>query len=164
MTDKPTPPHRPLDASRAYYIKLGRAGNWETECLKDGTLRFGYRETPQDLCLRGDWQAVREVWNKIRGDEGTATRDVNQIRVFYEADETTLFVTFAGGLLYWCRPSGPVEQLSDGGRRRATVSQYELGRSTANDRPAVRSSSEGADVSRHNLRSQSVRLPAAQTR
>jgi hypothetical protein len=110
-----------VEASRAYYIKLGRAGNWETECLKDGTLRFGYRESPHDQCLRGDWQAVWAVWNEIRKDEGAATRDVKQIRVFYEADETTIFITFVGLLLYWCRPSGPVEVLPDGGHRRQTV-------------------------------------------
>jgi hypothetical protein len=84
-------------------------------------LRFGYHETPHELCLAGDWKGVWKIWNERRGDQGTATRDVTQIRAFYESDEDRLFITFANGLLYWCRPTGPVEVLPDGGRRRATV-------------------------------------------
>src|SRR5690606_4976541 len=57
----------------------------------------------------------------IRNDAGAATRDVNQIRIFYETHEDCLFVTLVGGLLYWCQPSDEVEILPDGTRRRATV-------------------------------------------
>jgi hypothetical protein len=110
-----------VTAGRAYFIKLGRGGQWEAECLRDGTLRFGYRETPHDLCAAGAWDKVRDFWAKKRGDAGTATRDANQIRAFYEAGENDLFITFAHGLLYWCRPTGAVEVLPDGNRRRATI-------------------------------------------
>jgi len=110
-----------IQAADAFFIKLGRGGTWEEECLREGTLRFSYRETPHELCLKGDWEAVWEFWKGIRGDAGTATRDVKQIRTFYEADERHIFITFSGGLLHWCRPRGPVELLSDQRRRRATV-------------------------------------------
>ena len=109
-----------VTASHLYYIKLGRGGDWEAESLRDGVLRFGYREAPHDLCARGDWQGVWEAMKTIRGDAGAATRDVNQIRAYYEADEHSIFVTFVGGLLYWCRPSGPVELLDDRSHRRQT--------------------------------------------
>ncbi len=49
------------------------------------------------------------------------TRDVNQIRAYYEADEHSIFITFVGGLLYWCRPAGPVELLDDCSHRRQTA-------------------------------------------
>ncbi|GAA0631320.1 hypothetical protein GCM10009424_00610 [Sphingomonas ursincola] len=111
----------PVAASHLYYIKLGRGGDWEAESLRDGVLRFGYREAPHDLCARGDWQGVWEAMKTIRGDAGTATRDVNQIRAYYEADEHSIFITFVGGLLYWCRPSGPVELLDDRSHRRQTA-------------------------------------------
>lgn len=110
-----------VTADRAYYIKLGRGGEWEAECLRDGTLRFGYHETPHDLCVVGAWDQVRDFWTEKRGDAGTAARDMNQIRAFYEAGEDELFITFAHGLLHWCRSAGPVEVLADGGRRRTTV-------------------------------------------
>lgn len=111
----------PISASHLYYIKLGRGGDWEAESLRDGVLRFGYREAPHDLCARGDWQGVWEAMKTIRGDAGAATRDVNQIRAYYEADEHSIFITFVGGLLYWCRPSGPVELLDDRSHRRQTA-------------------------------------------
>ena len=111
----------PLAASHLYYIKLGRGGDWEAESLRDGVLRFGYREAPHDLCARGDWQGVWEAMKAIRGDAGAATRDVNQIRAYYEADEYSIFITFVGGLLYWCRPTGPVELLDDRSHRRQTA-------------------------------------------
>lgn len=57
----------------------------------------------------------------IRGNAGTGTRDVNQIRTYYEADARSIFITFVGGLLYWCRPSGPVELFDDRSHRRATM-------------------------------------------
>lgn len=110
-----------VTASHLYYIKLGRGGDWEAESLRDGVLRFGYREAPHDLCARGDWQGVWEAMKAIRGDAGAATRDVNQIRAYYEADEHSIFITFVGGLLYWCRPTGPVELLDDRSHRRLTA-------------------------------------------
>ena len=64
---------------------------------------------------------MRDFWTEQRGDVGTATRDTNQIRTFYTADENDLCITFANGLMHWCRPTGPVEVLPDGNRRRATV-------------------------------------------
>ncbi|WP_339832526.1 hypothetical protein [uncultured Parvibaculum sp.] len=125
-------------AKHAYYIKLGRGGEWEDECLRDGTIRFGYRETPHKDCTAGAWDRVRDFWTERRGDAGTAARDTNQIRAFYEADEDDLFITFAHGLLHWCRPAGPVEVLPDGGRRRATAhgwsSQSTSGASLSSDR------------------------------
>jgi hypothetical protein len=110
-----------ITASRLYYIKLGRGGDWEAESLRDGVLRFGYREAQHDLCARGDWQGVWEAMKAIRGDAGAAKRDVNQIRAYYEADEHSIFITFVGGLLYWCRPAGPVEVLDDRSHRRPTA-------------------------------------------
>jgi hypothetical protein len=42
-----------VTASKAYYIKLGMGGEWEAECLKEGTLRFDYHQTSSEV-LRGD--------------------------------------------------------------------------------------------------------------
>lgn len=113
-----------IQASEVNFIKLGTGGEWEEECLRDGTLKFGYRETPHGACLKGDWESVWKVWNELRGDGGTATRDTNQIRTFYEADKTSIFITFWGGLLHWCRPKGSVEQTPDGRRIRKTMNGW----------------------------------------
>lgn len=110
-----------VTAANVFYIKLGRGGDWETESIRDGVLRFGYREVPHDLCVAGDWPGVWDAMKDRRGDAGAATRDVKQIRAFYESDEDTIFITFVGGLLYWCRPVGEIEILPDNSHRRATL-------------------------------------------
>lgn len=97
-----------ITSERAYFIKLGRGGEWEKRCLEEGVLRFGYREASHDDCVNGRWEAVRDFWTSFRDDKGAATRDTNQIRIYYEAGPETIFVTFHGGLLYWCRPSAGV--------------------------------------------------------
>ena len=107
-------------AKEAYFIKLGREGEWEYECFRDGTLRIGYADTPHEPCLKGDWESVWQIRRHI--DAKAPTFHTNQIRTFYEADENALFITFAKGLLHWCRPSGPVEERDDDHtRQRHTV-------------------------------------------
>lgn len=109
-------------AEKGYFIKLGEGGEWETECLRDGLLRFGYREALHDDCLQGRWDQIRAFWLKARGDKGAATRDTNQIRIFYEADESAVFITFHGGMLYWCHAlPGVTEDPTNGTRIRRTV-------------------------------------------
>lgn len=110
-----------VSAAEVNFIKLGSGGEWEAECLRNGTIRVGYNEIPRELCIAGNWDGVWKVWNELRGDAGTATRDTKQIRTFYESTEQCIFITFSGGLMHWCRPTGPVEVLADGGQERRTV-------------------------------------------
>lgn len=109
--------------TRVYFIKLGRRGCWEPECLANGVLHFSYRETPQSLCVAGDWDAVKAFWAKRRGNEATASSDVRQIRTFFEASEADLFITFSKGYLWWCHPADTavVVRSADGVRVRQTV-------------------------------------------
>ncbi|KNC91237.1 hypothetical protein [Trabulsiella odontotermitis] len=104
------------------FIKLGEAGEWERQCLSDGTLRFGYNQTPNSLCVEERWEDVHDIWLNIRDRrQAVATSDVRQIKTFYTAGAETVFITFWGGFLYWCRPIGQVEVLEDGSRLRKTV-------------------------------------------
>jgi hypothetical protein len=112
------------ESTKAYFIKLGVGGEWEPECLAEGTIKFGYRETPNELGLNGEWDnKVKEFWAGKRNKEGTATSDMRQIRTFFEASEDDLFITFAKGYLWWCQPTGtPVVLIEEGGARvRQTV-------------------------------------------
>ncbi|MBW6495425.1 MAG: hypothetical protein K0B16_12885, partial [Burkholderiaceae bacterium] len=115
--------HMPrLEATSTHYIKLGRGGEWEAEAIRDGVLRFGYRELPHDLCIAGEWEAAREAWRAHRGgNESVLTSDMNQVHTFYTAPETAVFITFHAGRMYWCRPRGLAELLPDGTKLRGTV-------------------------------------------
>ena len=48
-----------IKPSKALFIKLGRSGKWERECLEKGILRFGYTQTPFDAAVAGNWEEVR---------------------------------------------------------------------------------------------------------
>lgn len=107
--------------TRAYFIKLGPAGRWEDESTVDGTIRFGYSHVPHELCIEADWDGVRESLIRQGDSPGVATRHRDQIKAYYELDDDSLFITFAKGYLWWCRPTGPVELLTDGTKTRRTV-------------------------------------------
>jgi hypothetical protein len=108
---------RKIEPAKALFIKLGRSGKWEEECLKGGLLRFGYKQTPFDAATSGDWEAVRKVWLAIREDAGAATRDITQIRNFFEASEDVLWITFYGRQLWWCFARLGVKQDEEGSYR-----------------------------------------------
>ena len=85
------PSAQTINPAKGLYIKLGTSGSWEKESIDSGILRFGYRETPFEAAVSGDWEAVRKVWLANRkNNEGVATSDVTQIRYFFEADVDTL--------------------------------------------------------------------------
>lgn len=92
----------PISASAALFIKLGEGGRWAAECLREGTLRFGYREIQHKVCAAHDWAEVGRQTLQFSKDRGAATRHTNQIRQFYETPDTTLWITFHSDRLWWC--------------------------------------------------------------
>lgn len=107
------------------YIKLGLAGAWESDCItRDQTLRLDYREAPHDLCLRGKWDEVREIYKAFRKDIGAATSDSKQIRLFYESDETVLWITFFGDRMYWCFSKPEITLLEDKSKIRPVIGHW----------------------------------------
>jgi hypothetical protein len=112
---------RPVKAERAFFIKLGDGGRWESQCLNEGTLRFGYRHIPHELCETLDWPAVARAARGFTADRGAATRHVKQIQTFYEADKRVLWVTFHADCLWWCFSEPKVSALPDNDKSRRVV-------------------------------------------
>lgn len=114
-----------INPQNAYFIKLGRNGEWEKDCLEvSQTIRLGYREVPDKLCRQGKWEEVQKVLQGVSDDIGAATRHKNQIRVFYESDEQILWITFWGNRLYWCFSKPDITVLSDESKSRPVISQW----------------------------------------
>lgn len=96
-------------STRVRYIKLGRGGSWEKECIKDGIIRFGFGSANDDrfpLCRAGRWVELKQSFlaaGDLAGQatQGQATRFTNETRLFFEDDGTTLWITFVGENLYW---------------------------------------------------------------
>ena len=86
------------------YIKLGRNGRWENECIKKGIVRFGFDSSTAErfpLCLAGKWTALKKSFVVSGKDRGTATRFTNETRLFFKDQGSTLWITFVGEVLYW---------------------------------------------------------------
>jgi hypothetical protein len=108
------------------FIKLGDSGKWEKTCIEeDNVLRIGYESPHHEESLSADWDVVRNFWLEARaGSEGTATRDLNQIRDFYELTETDIWITFYKRKLYWCNAKKEVHELADGSRIRKVIGSW----------------------------------------
>lgn len=113
--------HEPFGrTTQAFFIKLGGKGAWEADSLEQGTIRFGYRATPHELCLAGDWRGVQSLLEQ-KHKPSVASNHLRQIRTFYTAGPDDLFITFHGGYLWWARPDGKAKLLEDHSKVRGTV-------------------------------------------
>lgn len=108
------------------FIKLGNSGSWEKSCIEDdNTLRLGYESPFHDECVKGNWEPVRQFWLDARnGNQGTASRDINQIKDFYELAETDIWITFYNRKMYWCHAQKEVLLLEDGSRVRKVLGTW----------------------------------------
>ena len=114
-----------VNPSEALYIKLGSSGQWEHECIYETqSLRLGYIEVDHEICLRGEWDKVAEQCKPFRSDAGAITRDVKQIREFYEAGEDILWVTFHANKLWWCFSRSKVTKLPDKTKVRPAIDKW----------------------------------------
>lgn len=92
-----------ITATKVLFIKLGRGGKYEAECLlKNNTLRLGYNEVDHNNCMAGNWEAVHDYFTAVENTRAVASSHTNQIKQFYEEDENTLWITFYNNKLWWC--------------------------------------------------------------
>ncbi len=113
-----------VNFSRAYFIKLGRSGGWEKDCIEGGLLRLGFNNPFHKECTTGQYECLRE-WLESNGrTKGVVTSIVNLVRTFYEADEQTLWITFYQRRLWWGFASPGIKQLEDGSRIRTVINGW----------------------------------------
>ena len=110
---KPLKPAVRMGRRSAFYIKLGRGGEWEDDSIGTGKLRFGWsQQTPDDInaarwdLIEGQLRAAHEGKPK-----GEATRALNGLRTIAESGPEDVWITFHQAKLWWTRvASAPVEQ------------------------------------------------------
>lgn len=113
-----------IKASKGLFIKLGEDGKWEEDCIeKNQTLRLGYNGSDHLECLKGNWKSIYDNFLKVH-DKGTATRHTNQVKHFYESDETVLWITFYANKLWWCFSKPVIKQLPDKTKIRHVIGKW----------------------------------------
>lgn len=103
----------PIDFTTAYYIKLGRGGEWERDSIKSGKLRLGWKQQTIDDINAGRWDIIEEQLRaKDMGRRVAATtNDFNALRNITESGPENIWITFHQAKLWWTRlASGQVKQ------------------------------------------------------
>lgn len=94
---------------RIRYIKLGKGGSWEEECLKPPhTLRLGFWTGEPEMlraCRTRDDTAVQNQLRLRRGkgDSDSVKDDFRQVQSVFWDDGSTVWITFHDRKLYWGR-------------------------------------------------------------
>ena len=101
-----------VHSKRAYYIKLGRGGEWEQSSISGSMLRIGWGKQDARDINRGNWDKIKQqLIQESKGKQGVATRDLNALWWISESTSEDLWVTFSQGTMWWCRlgPKGILE-------------------------------------------------------
>jgi hypothetical protein len=118
MVTAGTGPRTAIHPQRVRYIKLGEGGGWEKECVENNIIRFGFGSASDErfpLCSDGRWNELMQSFIAEGKGKGTATRFTNEVKLFFEDDGTTLWITFVGERLYWgLLTKDPPARLADG--------------------------------------------------
>jgi restriction endonuclease len=93
----------PIQIRRAFYIKLGRGGEWEADSLARNIMRIGWPNNSLEDINSGNWDAIEHRLRCDQPHQGTATRDVNALRDIVASTEEDIWITFHGSRLWWCR-------------------------------------------------------------
>ena len=115
-----------IKASKILFIKLGEGGKYEKECIiNKNILKLGYQEIDHKICANKDWGKVHNfIMNEYHVIQGVATNHTNQIKQFYEEDETTLWITFYANKLWWCFSKPQITYLKDNTKTRPVIGSW----------------------------------------
>lgn len=98
----------PVKFENAYYIKLGRGGEWEESSIEENKARIGWGgQTIEDINHR-NWERIgRQLRKYFDGKDvtniGASTRDLNMLKMFAESTSHDVWITFHNSCLWWCR-------------------------------------------------------------
>ena len=116
-----------INQCKALYIKLGKEDEYVKECIysEQPLLKLGYEEIDHDNCLKGDWEKVRtKLVSRKNNDTGAITDHIRQIRLFYEAGDNVLWITFHANLLWWCFSKREITLLPQNTKVRPVIDKW----------------------------------------
>lgn len=102
-----------INFKSAFYIKLGRGGEWEDDSIRTGKLRFSWSKQAPDDINAGRWNLIEKQLRAASEGrpKGEATRSLNGLRFIAESDQDDIWITFSQAKLWWTRVgSSPVER------------------------------------------------------
>ncbi len=94
-----------IDFGNAYYIKLGRGGEWERDSIATGKIRFGWRHQSIVDINAKCWELIEsQLREKDHGKRIPATTsDFNALMIIAKSDADDIWITFHQSKLWWTR-------------------------------------------------------------
>jgi hypothetical protein len=106
---------------KAYFIKLGKGGAWEADCIANGRLRIGWDKVETSDLNSARWDDIERTLRQDASNAGTATNELNRLRDFAQSTSDDVWITFFGAALHWARMAdAPIEEDSTSKFRRVT--------------------------------------------
>jgi len=87
----------------AYYIKLGKNGEWEESSIREGKIRIGWTQTNVDDINSGNWTKIKNELEKGAKHKGVATRDYHVLHHIADSTSEDVWITFYQSRLWWCK-------------------------------------------------------------
>jgi predicted phage terminase large subunit-like protein len=77
------PESGPIAPGAVRYIKLGKAGAYERDCIESGVVRLGFHFIPHEAGIAGDLDAMKTHAGLHRSDARSGADDARQVCDFY---------------------------------------------------------------------------------
>jgi len=118
-----------IEAERCLFIRLGKCGERTAQCIVAGELRLDYPQVSHEFALDSRWTQVESQLAGQSKDRESSARHTKQIRAFYEASASTLWITFHADCMWWSFAAPGTSQRADGAKVRSTIDgwhQYDV--------------------------------------
>ena len=103
----------PIEFSNAYYVKLGRKGEWEEASIAGNIIRIGWPEQALEDINQGNLEIVEKRLQQKIADKGEVVKDLNALKRIAESTPDDVWIIFHSSRLWWCRV-GQQEVFEDG--------------------------------------------------
>jgi len=92
---------------RAYYVKLGEKGKWERSSVAENIIRIGWKKQTLEAINSGNWQVIQKELQESSTHKGTATKDLNALKLICKSTSEDIWITFHNNQLWWCKVKDP---------------------------------------------------------
>lgn len=92
-----------IEFAKAFYIKLGKGGKWETSSIEENKARIGWSDLTLEEIQSRKWEKIKRHKSYQDKKAGAVTSDINALKHFSESTSDDVWITFHTGCLWWCR-------------------------------------------------------------
>lgn len=99
----------PITIKNAYYVKLGRGGEWAEDSIQNGLIRIGWIEQTIDDINNWRESVIREKILSARKERGLPTKqtavsnEVSALSKIVYSTPDDVWITFHSSYMWWCR-------------------------------------------------------------